>query len=88
LIYLVAAETGQLVPLAAPPNPSKPLTGIVAIRFSEEGLLLEDCTRTPVHVKDKHLDPAALEAFLHELSFDVRFGWQPSADLSRRKPRR
>jgi hypothetical protein len=86
LLYLVAIESGQLAVFTAPPNPNPKhlLTGIVVIRFTEDGLLLEDSRHDPVHIKDAHVDSRVLEAYLHEDGFDVPIGWQPPSDPPRR----
>ena len=86
LLYLVATENGQLASLSAPASPARKLGGIIVIRFSEDGLLLEDNTHEPVHVKDCHVASKAFEAYLHEPAFDVYAGWQAPKPKRRRRP--
>ena len=88
LLYLVVTETGQLASLSAPPNLAHLLSGIVVLRFTEEGLLLDDISHNPVHVKDVVLASQPLEAYLHESAFDVHVGWQPPSDPPRRSGKR
>ncbi len=83
VLYIVATESGQLAVFAGPPGHRPLLSGIVLVRFTVDGLLLEDTTHNALHVKDAHIDPRVLESYLHEPSLDLQVGWQYSTSPPR-----
>lgn len=77
IIYLVTTEDGRLVALSSSRKPHKIPHGIVIIRFTEDGLLLEDESHDPVHVKDARIDAQVLHEYLEAPGHSIRVGWQP-----------
>lgn len=77
ILYLVTTEDARLVSLSSSRLPHRVPQGIVVIRFTEDGLLLEDSCHDPVHVKDAHVDQRVLHQYLETPGDSIHVGWQP-----------